>query len=77
MTNTNAPQRNIWVNLGLNVLLPALILMKGNAYLAGLWPEAATRPTLVLCVALAFPLGVGLYDWVINRTWNVFSILDG
>ena len=75
MTNTNAPQRNIWINLGVNVLLPALILMKGNEYLAGLWPEAATRPTAVLCVALAFPLGMGLYDWVISRTWNVFSIL--
>ena len=75
MANVNTPRHNTWVNLGFNVLLPALILMKGNDYLAGLWPDGQTRPTFVLCVALAFPLGFGLYDWVIRRTWNVFSIL--
>lgn len=72
MTEKQAPntskRENTWLSLGLNILLPALILMKGAQWL-GL-PPAAT-----LVIALAFPIGYGCYDFVIRRKYNVFSII--
>ncbi len=64
---TQKPE-NPLLNLGFNILLPALLLIKGKAWL-GLTPGQA------LVVALVFPLGYGLYDLVRRRKWNVFSIV--
>jgi hypothetical protein len=65
----NTPKReNTWLSLGLNILLPALILMKGAQWF-GLPPAA------ILVIALAFPIGYGCYDFVIRRKYNVFSII--
>jgi intracellular septation protein A len=66
---TEAPKReNIWLNIGLNVLLPSLLMSKGKE-----WLHLEHAP--LLCVALAFPLGYGIYDFVTRKKYNFFSIL--
>lgn len=66
-----APKKreNLLLNVGLNVIMPSLILMKGESWLG------MTDQRLVLVVALAFPLCYGLYDFVLRSKTNFFSIL--
>ncbi len=72
MPNTAAPNQtkkeNTFLSLGLNIFLPALILMKGTQWFG-------FAPATNLVVALAFPIGYGCYDFVIRRKYNVFSII--
>lgn len=56
------------LNLLLNIVIPTLILTKGSK-------EAYLGPTLGLVVALAFPLGYGLYDYWRSRKINLFSAI--
>ncbi len=65
---SQAKKENTFVSLGLNIFLPALILMKGTQWFG--FP-----PAMNLVVALAFPIGYGCYDFVIRRKYNVFSII--
>lgn len=63
------PKReSMLLNLAMNILLPTLILTK-------LSDEQYLGPTYSLILALAFPLVYGLRDFVINKRWNIFSIL--
>ncbi len=66
----NAPQKkeSPLLNLIVNILIPTLILMK-------LSKEAYLGPFWGLVVALMFPIGYGLYDFIIRRKVNFFSIL--
>ncbi len=61
-------QENLWLNLAFNVAAPALILSK----LSG---EHALGPGRGLVVALAFPLGYGVWDLVTRRKTNLISVL--
>jgi hypothetical protein len=64
------PERreSMLLSLGVNIVIPAAILMK----LSG---EAALGPVGGLIVALAFPLTYGVVDFVRRRQWNIISIL--
>ncbi len=67
--NKGAPQKeNMWANIIVNVAIPTLILMK----LSG---ETKLGPTLALIVALAFPIGYGVIDYLKTRKLNFFSAL--
>ena len=75
MTNENTPQKpqkkshgSLLANLALNIIIPTLILTK----LSG---EDDLGPRLAIIVALAFPIGYGLYDFLKTREANIFSIL--
>jgi intracellular septation protein A len=61
-------KESMLANLLMNIVIPTLILTKlsGDEYLGATWG---------LIVALAFPIGYGLRDFIINRKFNVFSIL--
>lgn len=63
-----AKRENMLVNLAFNILVPSLILAKlsGPDWLG---------PQLALVVALAFPLGYGIWDFTQRRTANFVSIL--
>lgn len=82
-------RENIWLNLGLNVLLPSILLTKGQVWLER---AAAAIPRLqsalerlevagvkisavVLVIALAFPVIYGIYDFAVRRKYNFFSVL--
>ncbi len=75
---TDAPKKteNPWLNLGFNLIIPSILLMKGDDWfgerLAGLPLEPST---ILFVAALLFPLGYGVYDFIQRRTWNFLSIL--
>lgn len=58
----------LW-NLGFNVILPVIILKKGQSY----FPTIS--PLVILLVAIALPLFVGLWDYVAAKKKNYVSIL--
>ena len=59
---------NLFVNLVCNVALPAVIM-------AQLSKENRLGPALGLVVALLFPLGYGVYDFVVRKKTNLISVL--
>jgi len=67
-TRTPAKPENLLVNLVCNVALPAVIM-------AQLSKENRLGPAWGLVVALAFPLGYGIYDFVVRKKTNLLSVL--
>ena len=63
-----AKPENLLVNLLCNVAIPAGIL-------SGLSGPRWLGPTWGLVIALAFPVGYGLYDFSVRRRWNFISII--
>ena len=63
-----AKKENLLLNLICNLVVPTLVLMRfsSDKYLGALWG---------LIVALAFPVGYGIYDLIARRKTNVLSIL--
>lgn len=61
-------KESFFANLLMNIVIPTLILTKlsSDEYLGATWG---------LVVALIFPLGYGLRDFLINKKINVFSAL--
>lgn len=57
---------NPLLNLAINIFLPVIILNKGNHYLDPRW---------TLLIALMFPLGYGLQDYLRNGHKNYVSLL--
>lgn len=68
MTEKPPPRESVLLSLGINIAIPAVILMK----LSG---EDALGPVWGLVVALLFPLGYGVADFARRREWNIVSIL--
>jgi len=63
------PKReNLWLNIFCNAVFPALVL-------SFLSKEHRLGPKWALILALSVPLAYGLYDLVVRRKWNVFSII--
>lgn len=57
-----------WVDLLVSIVIPSVILMKlsGDEYLGSVW---------ALIIALAFPLGWGLFELVRYRKYNFIAVL--
>lgn len=68
MSDQPQPRESVLLSLGINIAIPAIILMK----LSG---ENALGPVWGLVVALMFPLGYGMADFARRREWNIVSIL--
>lgn len=67
--SATAPKReNLLINLVCNIVLPTLVLTK-------LSTENRLGPLYGLIVALAFPLGYGVYDFVRRKKTNLFSVI--
>jgi len=63
------PKReSLLLNLVMNIVLPTLILTKLSS-------DDRLGPTYALLLALSFPLIYGLRDFVINKRFNIFSII--
>ncbi|MEZ5276665.1 MAG: VC0807 family protein [Opitutaceae bacterium] len=65
---TEVRQENLWLNLLCNIVVPALILTTLSK------PERL-GPVWALIIGVSLPLGYGIYDLVVRRKWNFFSIL--
>lgn len=57
-----------FVDLIISILIPSVILMKFSG-------EDQLGPTMALIVALAFPIGYGLYELLINGQRNIMALL--
>ncbi|NHA15836.1 VC0807 family protein [Thioalkalivibrio sp. XN279] len=68
MSATAEPRESALLSLGVNIAIPAVILMK----LSG---EETLGPVGGLLLALAFPLGYGVWDFHRRREWNFISVL--
>ena len=66
-------KENLLVSLAANIAVPALILTKG-AKLAGRF-GAELSPAVVLVLALAFPLGYFVWDFLRRRKTNWISVV--
>lgn len=66
---TEKPHKeSMLANILLNIVIPTLVLTKGSK-------EEYLGPTLGIIVALAFPIGYGIYDYVRTRKLNIFSAI--
>ena len=79
-----APKReNMLINLSFNLLLPILILRKGKDWFGTslenwLEPQADDKAlvgSIILLVAISFPIAYGTWDFFRRRKWNFLSIL--
>lgn len=77
MTDSGAKQKreNPWFNIGFNIAIPSLLLIKGKALfeMAGIAGENAD--TRVFVFALLFPLAYGVWDLAGRRKFNIFSAI--
>ncbi len=64
----------MWLSLGLNIIVPSLILMKGSRWLAAI-ADMQLPPAFFLVLALLFPISYGLFDFHKRRKYNLFSVL--
>lgn len=90
LNNPSRKEENLLWNLIFNIVIPTLLLTKGN----GLYDWTTDRlqsllnwgqPTLdwvlsgrnlfVLIIALLFPLTYGVHDLIQRRKWNLFSLI--
>ena len=68
-TQTQAKRpNNTFLELIFNIIVPSIILMKlsGDEYLGSVY---------ALVVALFFPIGYGLFDFIKNKSMNFISLL--
>jgi hypothetical protein len=68
MSTASAKKENLLLNLVFNIVIPTLVLSK-------LSKDTLLGPVIGLVVALAFPVGYGVWDFLERRKANFISIL--
>ncbi|MDF3059120.1 MAG: transporter [Rariglobus sp.] len=68
MSSAPAKKENLLINLVFNILIPTLVLSK-------LSKDGLLGPVLGLVVALAFPLGYGVWDFLERRKANFIAVI--
>ncbi|MGC6423561.1 MAG: VC0807 family protein [Lentimonas sp.] len=69
-------QENIFLNLGCNLFVPIMILKKGEKWFGGfLEPIFENIAVGVLLIAIAFPVGYFIYDFIKRSKCNLVSII--
>lgn len=66
MAKSHAKKENPWINILVNVAFPTIILMKVSPMIG---------PVAGLLLAMALPLGYGMWDLLVRKNWNFFSFL--
>ena len=82
-TNHNkAKKESMWLNLGFNLIIPIIFLRKGGEWFGPSLENALNSPkdgtlvgSVMLLLAISFPIGYGLWDFSRRRKWNFLSIL--
>ena len=65
-----AKKENPFLNLGFNIILPVIILNKGQNFIS-----SESAPVYVLLLALSFPFVYGLTDFVRIKKINAVSVI--
>ncbi len=68
-------KENVWLNLGFNIIIPSLLLVKGGKLLEKFSLSFENVDVVVFVAALAFPVAYGVIDLIRRRKWNIFSIV--
>lgn len=68
MTTEKQKKENPFWSLAFNIIIPILVLNKLGKFIE-------VGPVITLCVALAFPLLYGVFDWFKKKKANFISIL--
>lgn len=66
----NSQKENPFLNLGFNIILPVIILNRGQDFIS-----SESAPVYVLIIALSFPFFYGLKDFVRIRKINFVSVI--
>ena len=66
----NPKKENPIYNLGFNIILPVIVLNKGQIFFS-----SAEAPIYVLIIALSFPFLYGLKDFIIAKKINFISLI--
>ena len=83
MTENPVQKReNIWISLGFNLALPIFFLRKGAEWfgsslgeILGVNEDSTLVGSVLLLVAISFPIGYGIWDLLKRKKWNFISIL--
>lgn len=77
MSQNKPKKENFWLSLFLNIVIPALILLKAEKWLAaaGIAAEDSVAPAWYFCAALAFPVCYGIWDLAARKKWSMFAVL--
>lgn len=71
-----AKKENTFLNLGFNLIIPILLLNKGKKWFGEhLEPYFDNVAVGILLIAIAFPVGYFVFDYVKRSKFNVFSII--
>ena len=81
-SNKDKSKENLLINFAFIIILPILILRKGDDWFGGLIGKFVNQSidstlvaSILLAFAVSFPVGYGLYDFARRKKWNFFSIL--
>ena len=66
--STQLRQENVFLNLVINILLPSLILIMGIKWFP-------LSPSGALVCAIIFPICYGVFDFIIRKRYNLFSVI--
>ena len=69
MTTTISKPENPWINILFNILIPVIVLNQLTRRIED------NGPVIALVVALMFPLGYGIYDYLTRNKKNWLSVL--
>ncbi len=75
MTQPNAKRENLLLNIIFNIVAPSVTFSKLDDLLEKIGLEGAMSPTQILILAVSMPLAYGIYDYIVRRNINLFSIL--
>ncbi len=69
-------KENTWLNLGFNIIIPSILLIKGRSLAERLsLADCANIDIYIFLLAIFFPIAYGVYDLYSRRKWNIFSII--
>ncbi len=69
-------KENTWLNLGFNIIIPSILLIKGRSLAERLsLADCANIDIYIFILAIFFPIAYGVYDLYSRRKWNIFSII--
>ena len=81
-SQNKSKKESMWLNIGFNLLLPILFLKKGDEWFGPSLENILNSPkdgtlvgSVMLILAISFPIGYGIWDFYRRRKWNFLSIL--
>ena len=83
LPNHNKPKKeSMWLNLGFNLVIPIVFLRKVGDWFGPSLENLLQSPkdgtlvgSVMLLLAISFPIGYGIWDFCRRKKWNFLSIL--